>query len=409
MTLTTMPPLIANQEADLDGDMVERIVDFLFGNGKFDLDGKFMADGVSHELAEIHVKVSPDQTLPQNEAKLATETGQDLFVYLKNVSGTSFPFNVCESLTTDLHTMGILFKGADGGAWFADTSFGGHDVLQGDNPAKFSVDEVPLHKIHGQSALCARQNGAVEEMIADCAMDGEFVITEEINARLVSIPWMSGFGISCERSFQSEQATVDRLYAELDVLDKLKARTELMAGPSPTAELCWVAGSAQEVANGEFSQGPTADIDVIIRMARQGDIIAGKGPSDDVLSTWYKMKDDLVRLPDGINGATHETLLRLTQGEPQLRMSTRADVAIRLLGDIDDWTDPAAAQDMKNDVLRFLKGIGGAVLEGRLANEAFTFVRTGQSHNGFMQVLVDIRPAEPALVLDIDAGQDMEP
>lgn len=393
MPLTTMPKLVADPEAGLDDEMKSRIRSHMFGSRMFDLDGRFRADEGTHRLASIHVKIASSHSPAENRALLQTERDQDLFVYLQSDRGARYPYRDCESLLGDKHTPGILFQGPDGNAWLAATEFCQHGDLVGDDPSNFPVDDVPLRRIHGQSVFCAAENGTIAEILAEGPSDGEFVITDEVNARLISIPWLSEFGMRRGAPFQPE----------LDILDRLKERVALIAGAPAADNIVWVAGPAEEIERGKHRAGPTTDFESITRQARNGDIVIGKTPGGDVEMTWFKINRDLIRLPEGVNGPTHDTMRRITETEPHMRLVTRPAIALRLIGEEGDWTDREAAKAFRSDTMRFLQGLGDPVLEARVDNEDFTLVRAGHSVNGMPMILIDIQPDAP------EYGMDMEP
>jgi hypothetical protein len=165
--------------------------DFAYGSAWFDLDGGFKRSGDTVRRQSVELLVTdhlPDgaEAEPTHIRHMGSDKVPDgTYLLLRDDQGLLHDVGVCDQFIGTRHVFGALFRDETGTVWAARPI--ADWTGSGDISADWPLEQVSAHT-HPTVAA------GFGQIIDSLPAMGEFVLTNEIPARVAWIPWWSGFG-----------------------------------------------------------------------------------------------------------------------------------------------------------------------------------------------------------------------
>lgn len=177
-------------EHDLDDDQKRRVAMMVAGQGHIDHQGGFIdAAGVARTAVKIHFTSMAERhgglegSMTEIDGIDGRTFGAPIHVVIEASDGSLTGLrNATSQIRASWH-YGVLFQ-VDDQVWFA-----GHDALPNHG---MSADVPVLKRVAAQAMPMPGEEPFL--LAEELPAEGEFWLTAEDEAHVVSIPWMSGFG-----------------------------------------------------------------------------------------------------------------------------------------------------------------------------------------------------------------------
>jgi len=204
--------------------------DFAYGSSWFDLDGGFKRVGETERRQAVELLVTdhlPDgaEAEPTHIRHMGSDKVPDgTYLLLRDDQGLLHDVGVCDQFIGTRHVFGALFRDETGTVWAA------RPIADWTGSGEISAD-WPLEQVsaHTHPTVAAGFGQIIDSLPAM----GEFVLTNEIPARVAWIPWWSGFGSNPKEGVvNSEEDTV--LAALLEEAREIRASGSVVPDPAAT-------------------------------------------------------------------------------------------------------------------------------------------------------------------------------
>lgn len=222
-----MQNIKVSSDIPLTEDQGNRLLLLVYGKGHFDYANCYSdGSGGRHELAALHLRLTPFDAVPGGETTLASIDAHDFgenspFLYLEDADGHKTGWDDARAAIASRWHYGLILQDDVGDLWFC----GIDEISQGE-----MTGDEPLRRLSSVTPDIVRfQNG---EILDNLPADGEFWLSDEPEPKVTSIPWWGNVDPETEHLREEARAPMRAL------LDRIQTRIRALRAadiPEPSA------------------------------------------------------------------------------------------------------------------------------------------------------------------------------